>query len=178
MQQVNIHKVSAYMAIEDYGKLLEKNYQFVLRFFRKKAPKRNDHEDLAQETFAEAWKSKDRYREQNKFEGWLLTLADRVWKRTLKHEHAKKRKGEQLFLEETEDLGIEAVQDLPTVDGLLTSKLFESLDALPTELQHMLLLKARGYPDNVCAKLLKINPSLAHRRIRQAREKLAEMVRP
>ncbi len=59
--------------------LLVRRYQVpLLRFLQRRAPGRQDHEDVIQDAFLRAYQSLERYRENQPFKPWLFTIAYRV----------------------------------------------------------------------------------------------------
>jgi RNA polymerase sigma factor (sigma-70 family) len=149
----------------------------LLKFFKRKSPSRRDHEDLVQETLLEAWKSKERYQDQGSYKKWLFTIANRVWITSLKYDSAKKRRDSEGSFERCDGQEVELIQDAPPIDGLVASKFKQSLDALPEDVLNVVLLKAQGYSDHVCAALLKIKSGKVRDHYQTAKAILAGKVR-
>ncbi len=60
-----------------FGRLVDRHQQAVRAFLRRTCSRRDEADDLAQETFITAWSSLDRYRPEASFRAWLYAIAYR-----------------------------------------------------------------------------------------------------
>lgn len=121
-----------------FEELVIRHQQAVINFIYRSVPDLQEAEDLAQNTFVQAWKARQRYRISAKFTTWLFTIARNLTlnelRRRSRHAHESidgtageedgqtarqfedrtaKDAGEEVLRTEIEQRVAEAVADLP-----------------------------------------------------------------
>lgn len=170
MTQSNVNEVSTHMAAEDYEQRLFQHYKTLIRFFRGKGMDRDVCEDLAQDTMELGLRKKDQYKEEGTFEGWLITLAKNVLSSFKRYNEAGKRNAVVCPFTE-EDFGTQlATLHLAAnnTDPSLARTLFENIDRLPADLNHVMVLQALGHSFDDCALMLRTKRHTVVRRYEKA----------
>lgn len=156
------------------GKLIDRHFTAVCRFFRNKVP--GDFEDLVQRTFLSCMESKDRIREGASFRAYALGTARLV---LLKHFKALARARDIVDWDEV------TVQELhaPSPSTFVAARrddrvLLEALRALP--LKYQIALELHFWEDlrvSELADALDVPESTIQSRLTRGREKLAAVLR-
>jgi RNA polymerase sigma-70 factor (ECF subfamily) len=145
--------------------LLVRQNQSMLRGFLRRLT-RGDHalaDDLAQETFLEAWRKLIQYRGEGSFAGWLTRIA---WSRFLME--ARKRKPELL-----EDLPEQGVETSPDVKLDLESAM-RRISA--NERAALTLCYALGHSNEEAAEILDMPLGTVKSHVLRGREKLRALL--
>jgi RNA polymerase sigma-70 factor (ECF subfamily) len=145
--------------------LLVRQNQSMLRGFLRRLT-RGDHalaDDLAQETFLEAWRKLIQYRGEGSFAGWLTRIA---WSRFLME--ARKRKPELL-----EDLPEQGVETSPDVKLDLESAM-RRISA--NERAALTLCYALGHSNEEAAEILDMPLGTVKSQVLRGREKLRTLL--
>jgi RNA polymerase sigma factor (sigma-70 family) len=130
--------------------------------------------DLTAETFAQAWLSRDRFRDQRGGSAlpWLLGIARNVLRETIRHDRVETRARERLGLPldlATED-GYAAVEDRLSPRTALVA----ALEQLPEHEREALELRVLDeLPYDQVAERLAIRPTAARLRVSRALRRLA-----
>lgn len=125
-------------------------------------------QDLVQETFAAAWKSRDGLRDSHAAKAWLFTI--------LRNEHARVYQRKQLDMIDAE------LEDLPVAsndNALERVELEDSLRALPENYREPLLLQVLGgFSGKEIAEMLGISEQNVMTRLTRARQTLQRLASP
>lgn len=130
--------------------------------------------DLTAETFAQAWLSRDRFRDEHDGSAlpWLLGIARNVLRETIRHDRVEARARERLGLPldlATED-GYAAVEERLSPRTALAA----ALDRLSEHEREALELRVVGeLPYNQVAERLAVKPASARLRVSRALRRLA-----
>lgn len=150
-----------------FGALVRQHQSRLRGFLRRLA--RGDHalaDDLAQETFLEAWRKIDQFRAEGAFAGWLSRIAYRrylMW--------ARQRKLEPL---DDEAESVETQQILAPEQRLDLEKAMTRL-SLP-ERAALTLCYALDYTNNEAARILEIPLGTLKSHVTRGREKLRTLL--
>jgi RNA polymerase sigma-70 factor (ECF subfamily) len=120
-----------------FAALLDRWQVPVLRFVGRRVRSAHDAEDLAAETFVEAWRSLPGLRDPGRFPGWILQIA---WRRVVRHYEARGVRV-QLTLLEKEMLEQRASYAPPDV----RDDLRDAFGSMPPEQMRLLLDKYEGH---------------------------------
>ena len=147
-----------------FGVLVRQNQSPLRGFLRRLT--RTDHalaDDLAQETFLEAWRKLSQYRGEGSFAGWLTRIA---WSRFLME--ARKRKPELM-----EDLPEQSIETSPDVALDLESAMRRISAA---ERAALTLCYALGHSNEEAAAILEMPLGTVKSHILRGREKLRALL--
>ena len=130
--------------------------------------------DLTAETFAQAWLSRDRFRDERDGSAvpWLLGIARNVPRETIRHDRVETRARERLGL----PLDLAAEDGYTAVEERLSPRaaLAAALDGLPEHERDALELRVVGeLPYDQVAERLEIRPAAARLRVSRALRRLA-----
>lgn len=130
--------------------------------------------DLTAETFAQAWFSRDRFRDEHGGSAlpWLLGIARNVLRETIRHDRVETRARERLGL----PVDLAAEDGYTEVDERLSPRraLAAALDDLPEHERKALELRVVGeLPYDEVAERLAIRPAAARLRVSRALRRLA-----
>jgi RNA polymerase sigma-70 factor, ECF subfamily len=150
---------------------LPRVYRFALRL----TGSRQEAEDLAQETYLQAWRRRGQLRDQSATLVWLLTIAKNLWNDRLRRKARRPPASEPLGDEHTS-----AVPG-PDQDTLLREDLrrvLEAIDALPQRQREVLHLSAcEGLSPGQVAAVLGITSEAAKASLCEARKRLRRRFR-
>jgi RNA polymerase sigma factor (sigma-70 family) len=129
--------------------------------------------DLTAETFAQAWLSRDRFRDEHGGSAlpWLLGIARNVLRETVRHDRVETRARERLGL----PVDLAADEEYAKVDERLSPSLAlaAALDGLPDHEREALELRVVGeLPYGEVAEQLAIRPAAARLRVSRALRRL------
>lgn len=136
-----------------------------------------DAEDVAQESFAKAYRHFRRLRDRTRFRAWLVRMT---WRTALDRQRANRRRGtHELALD---DSSLTAVAQ---ADGLAdqaardrATALWVAIDALPEKLRLVVVLSSiQGHDHREVAALLRIPDGTVKSRLFLARQQLKEALR-
>ncbi len=170
MRQSHVNEVPAPMAAEEFGKRLEQHRHMLMRFFRSKKLDELDCQDLTQDTMERCLRKKADYREQGAFEGWLITMAKNALSRFKRYNEAGKRSGTKCPFTE-EDIGAQLInlqRPKPNTDPSLVNALFDNIDRLPADLNHVVVLMGLEHTPEDCAQLLRTTRYTVVKRYKEA----------
>lgn len=130
--------------------------------------------DVTAETFALAWLSRDRFRDEHGGSAlpWLLGIARNVLRETIRHDRVESRAREHLGL----PLDLAAEEGYAAVEDRLSPRmaLAAALDQLPEHEREALDLRVLGeLPYDEVAARLAIRPAAARLRVSRALRRLA-----
>lgn len=160
---------------EAFGVLYERHALLIYRWCRRRLEWAAS--DLTAETFAQAWLSRERFRDEHGGSAlpWLFGIARNVLLETVRHDRVETRARERLGL--PLDLGAE--DGYARVDDRLSTRLAlaDALDDLPEHEREALELRVVGeLPYDEVAKRLSIRPAAARLRVSRALRRLALVV--
>jgi len=127
---------------------------------------RHEAEDLAQETFIQAYRKLSSYDPSYRFRNWLLTICANQGKNRLRS-RARRRRAYKANLEVSNGRARDPDQEF--VD------LKDAINAIPEKLRVPLVLKhVEGFSYDEIASMMKISASAAKMRVRRGRDKLVQ----
>jgi RNA polymerase sigma-70 factor (ECF subfamily) len=149
--------------VEDHGPAL---YRMAYRM----VGDRHEAEDLVQEAYRSAWRSRERYQSGRGDRAWLASILRRRavdrWRR--------RRPPVVMSSQSTVDVGVPAEDPLA---GELSDEMQRALDRLPTELRETLLLVVVGeLTHQEVADMLEIPLGTVLSRVSRARRRLREFL--
>ena len=169
-----------------FAELVEKYKQPVMNFVFRPLRDEIEAEDLAQNVFLQAWKSRSRYRQTAKFSTWLFTIARNLCLNEIRRRSRHPAESIEEAHAEHEDLPRQQYEDKSQIappdkllHGELAQKIEEALAELP-EAQRTAILLCRqdelSYEEiaGVLGCSLSATKSLIHR----GRETLKEKLKP
>ncbi|MCP4448057.1 MAG: sigma-70 family RNA polymerase sigma factor, partial [Myxococcales bacterium] len=129
-------------------------------------------EDVAQEAFLQAWRSRDNLREAHRFRAWVCGIARNI----ARNENRRRKRHPEDSLE-VSDTGAEPA----VLDEMLRSErlavLWQALGKVQEPYREVLsLYYQQGKSARVVAKSLGISDGLVHQRLKRGREQLKEQI--
>ena len=134
---------------------------------------RQDAEDVAQETMAQAYRQFAMLRDKGRFRAWLVRIA---WRTALNRRRHDGRRA-------VRELAAVGPAPAPTVEDLVLSREFQAhlwheIDGLPDHLRQVITLAAmQGHELREVAELLELREGTVKSRLHQARKILTERLR-
>ena len=147
------------MEKEEYEQKILLNKDKLMMFARRITTNAQDAEDLAQDTIYIALRNKDKYREQDRFDAWLMALATNIRKNDL-------RRGRKVTTEARQ-------RELATIQQQDETGAY--IKYLPTELRGIINDLINGYKYREIAERVKLPIGTIKSRIHAAREKMLKM---
>ena len=136
-----------------------------------------DAEDVAQESFAKAYRHFTSLRDRNRFRAWLVRT---VWRTALDRQRSNRRRGANELVVEPVTLAQVSSRDAvshPRVDDDRAA-LWTAIDALPEKLRVVIVLASiEGHGVREVAVLLRIPEGTVKSRLFLARQRLKEALR-
>jgi RNA polymerase sigma-70 factor (ECF subfamily) len=130
---------------------------------------REDAEDVAQESFAKAFRSFPQLRDRERFRAWLVRATWRMaldWRRGQKRRTQREQIVTEADVASTEDVAVESER---------AAHLWSAIDALPDKLRLVVVLSSiEGHDTREVASLLRIPEGTVRSRLFLARRALAE----
>jgi RNA polymerase sigma-70 factor (ECF subfamily) len=164
------------------GKYQQPLFNFIFRTLRDET----ETEDVAQNTFLQVWKSRDRYQRTAKFSTWLFTIARNLCLNEIRRRSRHPAESLEESHAEHEDLPQRQYEDkkniLPTdtaLHGELARKIEEALAKLPENQRTAILLCRQdelSYEE--IAEVLGCSLSATKSLIHRGRETLKEKLKP
>ena len=169
-----------------FAELVEKYKQPVMNFVFRSLRDEIEAEDLAQNVFLQAWKSRSRYRQTAKFSTWLFTIARNLCLNEIRRRSRHPAESIEEAHAEHEDLPRQQYEDKSQIappdkllHGELAQKIEEALAELP-EAQRTAILLCRqdelSYEE--IAEVLDCSLSATKSLIHRGRETLKEILKP
>ena len=169
-----------------FAELVEKYKQPVMNFVFRSLRDEIEAEDLAQNVFLQAWKSRSRYRQTAKFSTWLFTIARNLCLNEIRRRSRHPAESIEEAHAEHEDLPRQQYEDKSQIappdkllHGELAQKIEEALAELP-EAQRTAILLCRqdelSYEE--IAEVLDCSLSATKSLIHRGRETLKEKLKP
>lgn len=144
---------------EEYEQKILLNQDKLMMLARRITTNAQDAEDLAQDTIYLALRNRDRYREQDKFDAWLMALATNIRKNDL-------RRGRKVTTEARMREQATTQQHDETV---------AYLKRLPEELRETFCMLIHGYKYREIAYKMAVPIGTIKSRIHAAREKMLKL---
>ena len=153
---------------DQYAELVERYLPAVQAVARANAGTHADADDIAQETFIDAFRKLDTLREANKFAHWLMRIARNKacdWAAAEIRERVKREAG-----------AVQGGQDAPTAEQReLYALLHQELESMPAEQREILaLFHFAGHGTREIAGMLGISHVAVRKRLQRGREALGE----
>ena len=169
-----------------FAGLVDKYKQPVMNFIYRSLRDEIETEDLAQNVFLQAWKSRSRYRQTAKFSTWLFTIARNLCLNEIRRRSRHPAESIEEAHAEHEDLPRQQYEDKSQIappdkllQGELAQKIEEALAGLP-EAQRTAILLCRqdelSYEE--IAEVLDCSLSATKSLIHRGRETLKEKLKP
>jgi RNA polymerase sigma-70 factor, ECF subfamily len=169
-----------------FAELVEKYKQPVMNFVFRSLRDEIEAEDLAQNVFLQAWKSRGRYRQTAKFSTWLFTIARNLCLNEIRRRSRHPAESIEEAHAEHEDQPRQQYEDKSQIappdkllHGELAQKIEEALAELP-EAQRTAILLCRqdelSYEE--IAEILDCSLSATKSLIHRGRETLKEKLKP
>lgn len=164
---------------EAFAKLVhryrERVYQVIYRFTRN----HGDTDDLAQETFLQAFRNLHRFRKESSFYTWLLRIAVNQSLNYLKK--MKREKGKQSLtnrLEPADDLFFSSPESR-SLSGELRERLEEAIDSLPLPYRtSFVMVVLEGLSHGEAARVIRCSEGTVSWRMHKARKILQAKLKP
>jgi RNA polymerase sigma factor (sigma-70 family) len=171
-----------------FESIFKQYYSSLVGFFTNRGFLRMDSEDLAQETLLKVYRGYDRFRRGASDATWIFSIAINVLKNELRSKKAKKRYGENISLDtsnnllrEIEALGVPIGQSSPLAMVLRKEQeevIQEVAQELPPKMRNSFVLYYSGkFSHDEIAEILGIESNTVKSHVAQAKEKLIEVVR-
>lgn len=173
--------------------LFERHRGWTFGFFCKRGFSGADAEDLLQQTFLNAWKSLDQFRNEASFKSWLFVIATNVYRKAVKRRIAMRTREELSFQDRprheadtTTDLSSRSLPDGRPRDEQLASllakekldRVLQAMNTLPPKMRRCVLLRVyHDYSYKEIATLLRIAPETARAHLFKARTALSNVLR-
>jgi RNA polymerase sigma-70 factor (ECF subfamily) len=167
--------------------LVDRYYDQVKRFLRRKGLSTEDAEELTQDAFISVYKSLGALNEPSQFQAWLFRIALNAFRNHLERGQAKKREGIHVELadgapEDTWVQGRKAVvlaSDDDPARNLIESErkaaAYAAIEALPDQMRRCLQLRlAEELSNQEIALVMGISINTVKAHLQQARKVLAE----
>jgi RNA polymerase sigma-70 factor (ECF subfamily) len=167
---------------EAFAMLFERHRTQVYRFAYQMCPRRDDAEDIVQETFVRALKNLSRYRDEAKFTTWILRIAtnyatDRARMRQRRTRLAQQEAGGALSWMTTGSDTLEAEENL--LQSARIQVLRQAIEALPEHHKRMIIMRdieEMEYAD--IAEICQTTTGGAKLRVLRARRALRDKLAP
>ncbi|MGA2853003.1 MAG: sigma-70 family RNA polymerase sigma factor [Verrucomicrobiota bacterium] len=169
-----------------FAELVEKYKQPVMNFVFRSLRDEIEAEDLAQNVFLQAWKSRRRYRQTAKFSTWLFTIARNLCLNEIRRRSRHPAESIEEMHAEHEDQPRQQYEDKSQVappdkllQGELARKIEEALAELPENQRTAILLCRQdelSYEE--IAEVLDCSLSATKSLIHRGRETLKEKLKP
>lgn len=164
-----------------FEELFLNHWQSIRVFFIVRRFSVEQAEDLAQETFARAWRGIGQLEDEEAKEGWLYQIAKNIYKNHLRHRDAGKRKGRELPLDDGEgnffDIPDPEVDPLSGVlEGERANWLRAAIESLPKKMKRVVLLKLDGQSYGEIAALMLVSEETVRAHLFQARRRLRDIL--
>jgi RNA polymerase sigma-70 factor (ECF subfamily) len=169
-----------------FAGLVEKYKQPVMNFVFRSLRDEIEAEDLAQNVFLQAWKSRSRYRQTAKFSTWLFTIARNLCLNEIRRRSRHPAESIEESHAEHEDQPRQQYEDKSQISppekllhGELAQKIEEALAELP-EAQRTAILLCRQDESSYeeIAEVLDCSLSATKSLIHRGRETLKEKLKP
>jgi RNA polymerase sigma-70 factor, ECF subfamily len=169
-----------------FEELVTRHQQAIINFIYRSVPDLTEAEDLAQNTFVQAWKARQRYQVSAKFTTWLFTIARNLTlneiRRRARHEHdsidALAGADESQPARQFEDRGAKSAAD-DLLRGEIEQRVAEAIAELPENQRSAILLcQDEDVSYEEIAKILGCSLSATKSVIFRARETLKQRLKP
>ena len=169
-----------------FAELVDKYKQPVMNFIFRSLRDEIEAEDLAQNVFLQAWKSRGRYKQTAKFSTWLFTIARNLCLNEIRRRSRHPAESIEEAHAEHEDLPRQQYEDKSQIappekllHGELAQKIEEALAELPENQRTAILLCRQdelSYEE--IAEILDCSLSATKSLIHRGRETLKEKLKP
>jgi len=155
------------MALEALlGEYVPRIYRFALRLTQD----RHEAEDLTQDTFLKAWRSRRQLRNPQAVKVWLMQIAVNLWRDRLRQKHRRLR---PISLAGEEQAATDVSPDQALTNQEELHRVLAAMDALPDRQREVLYLHAcEGLCLAEIAEVLQITPEAVKSSLSLARKKM------
>lgn len=178
-----VTNLQAGIAVEEsFRRLFHEYYSVVEHFFRFRRCSSQESEDLAQETFLNAFRGIHTFRSDASLKTWLLGVALNVWRNELRRRSSIKRAAREVPLEDPES-GEDEISSQVESDELINALLREErrrfivqeLRKLPPQMRRCMFLRVlQDLKYHEIAAVLRISIQTVKSHLFQARQRLKE----
>jgi len=169
-----------------FAGLVDKYKQPVMNFIHRSLRDEAESEDLAQNVFLQAWKSRGRYRQTAKFSTWLFTIARNLCLNEIRRRSRHPAESIEEEHAEHEDQPHRQYEDKSQIappekllHGELVQKIEEALAGLPENQRTAILLcRQEDLSYEEIAEILDCSLSATKSLIHRGRETLKEKLKP
>lgn len=164
---------------ESFRLLFKRYYRLVKRYFAERGMAPEDCENLSQETFLAVYRALPELRRGERFDGWLFSIARRVFADEVRRKVAHRKRAPVVSLEGQPE-GIESVLSPPDLEPLQQAldrerrqQLYRSLEGLPEQMRQCAALRlGHGLKYREIAGVLGISEDAVHVQLARARRRL------
>jgi RNA polymerase sigma-70 factor (ECF subfamily) len=178
-----VANLQAGVDVEESSRSLYQEYFTVVeQFFRLRRCSPQESEDLAQETFINAFRGIHEFRGDSSLKTWLLRVALNVWRNDLRRRFTAKRAAQEVPLEDPEsgeEKGSPGLEADELMNELLRKErrrfIVQELRKLPPQMRRCMLLRVlQDLKYREIAVILRISIDTVKSQLFQARQRLKE----
>jgi RNA polymerase sigma-70 factor (ECF subfamily) len=163
----------------DQDRFLEEtlgSMELVYNIARRMVPRREDAEDLVQETYLAAYRAWTEHRRPRKVEPWIATICLNLGRSGFRH---RARRPTEVPWDELADVGVEGDPEERAIAGLERSALRRALWSLPEEQRIPLaLVDLGGLSTREASEIMGTPRGTVLSRLHRARKALASVLEP
>ena len=176
---------------EAWTNLFRSYYSYIFRFFQNRGFSAAESEDLAQETFVNAFRGLHTFRGDASFGTWLVRVATNVWRNELRRRSTVKRFAVEVPLQRTvdkeageEETPVEAdAKEASPLDTVIESErrqiLLEAFESLPSQMRRCIYLRVtQDLKYQEVADAMQLSIQTVRSQLHQARQRLKEKLEP
>lgn len=164
-------KIRCFMSQSDFGNLLFKHESFLYQLAMKLTRSLEDSNDLIQETYFKALKSRDKFKEGTNLKGWLYTIMRNTFINAY-----RKEKNQNTFVDETDSnyfIDSTVVHKTTNAESKLEQDyLMEQINSIEKPYVDTFMLYFNGYKYDEIAEKLNVPLGTVKSRIFLARKKM------
>ncbi len=177
-----VSELQAGVRVEANSRLIfERFYPWVRRFFSRFGYSAQDCEDMAQETFGQAFHRLDSFRGEGSFKSWLFATAANLHRNENRRRRRVKRDAPEVSIDERDESGVllrepEAPEPLPSERAYRDERrqaLTRAMSGLPPQMRQVLQLRVdQDLKYREIAAVLQISVETVKAHLFQARQRL------
>ena len=165
---------------ERFRQLFDRHGEEIFRFFVRRGVPAEDARDLTQETFVRVYQGMRGFRGDSQPRTWVFSIAQNVFRNSLRHDGASKRQGDEVPLETaTSDDGPEQPHS-PLSDPFAMTlarerqeALYRAIDDLPGRMRQCVIQRVvHGLKYQEIADTLHVSVDTVKSQLHQAKERL------
>jgi RNA polymerase sigma-70 factor (ECF subfamily) len=176
---------------EKFEAIFKQHFEEVLHHLLRKRIPREIAMELTQDTFFRVYQSIGEFRNESSLRTWIFSIAENVWRNTVRHDNADKRKRIEISLPTAEDvteiLEAERFEDRKNEPSALETllederrkKLYEALKNLPARMRQCVYYRVHhGLMYREIAELMGIDIGTVKAQLSQAKARLEKELGP